>query len=73
MQKVHSYLEVTYYDYNALNGRTKRGLVDVVGDIAFFAFRVATQKDLNRIRESILKISETQSEIMHIVNESFTA
>lgn len=38
LKKVRSNLGISFYDFKSINGRTKRGLFDIVGDIASFSF-----------------------------------
>ena len=50
----------------------RRGLIDVAGSVFKTLFGVATVVDLNKLHYSVNKLHDTQSDLVHSVNEQLT-
>ncbi len=53
-------------------GRVKRGLLDAAGILAQKLFGIATEADIRKCREQILKASNVNRRVIHTVNELVT-
>lgn len=52
--------------------RTKRGLFNIFGSALQFLTGTATEKDINAVKQSIHKVSETQEILSHVVEDAIS-
>ena len=54
------------------NTRPKRSILPAVGNLMSFLFGVSTEDNVNRLRDSIYNIQDTNEQIVHVVSDSLT-
>ena len=63
----------TYIELHAMHTKMKRSLIPIIGKGLSYSFATATESNLNTICSSVSRLTKSQEEIAHVVDENISA